>query len=384
MEAHAFKWNASNSGIGILFTNTTVANFPSYALSGRIAKLVFRDVYLGLIKAFSFSSISETERIQFVGCNFANIESQAFKKFATNDFILEANRFHRIPSRFLHEIHVHRLFRMDSNFIDAARTLSFHVIHPIETIISNNHINLLEGESMSLQVRGRVVIQDNKFETIEAAAFRAITADRLVPFAIPPDFIFENNTLGTFSATSLLFNKAEFNVRLSRIHIDDTCSCDSLVKWRDTIFPHKRDAHGPVEAHLTDIWCHEESTKEVDYLYVQGDSYYANHCSKLLSSIYFFVIVIVTTTLGLFAVIIVCICILRHRRQWDPVPTNTNELHGVAAKEPKKGLVVPDGRVYRETEFHVIVEKAEPLDEITPYRVTRDRSRTMFTRDTSN
>lgn len=382
MEAHAFKWNASTVGIGILFTNTTVANFPSYALSGKIAKLVFRDVYLGLIKAFAFSSISETERIQFVGCNFANMESQAFKKFATNDFLLEANRFHRIPSRFLHEIHVHHLLRIDSNFIDATRTLAFHEIHPTETIISNNHINLLEGESISLQVRGRVAIQDNKFETIEAAAFRAITADRQVPFAIPPDFIFDNNTLGTFSEASLLFNKAEFNVRLSRIHIDETCTCDNLVQWRDTIFPHKKGAHGPVEAHLTDIWCHEETTKEVDYLFIQGDTYYANHCTKLLSSIYFFVIIIVTTTVGLCVLIMVCICILRRRRHWDSVPTN--EANGVTAKEPKKGLIVPDGRVYRETEFHVIVEKAEPLDEITPYRVTRDRSRTMFTRDTSN
>jgi len=36
--------------------------------------------------------------------------------------------------------------------------------------------------------------------------------------------------------------------------------------------------------------------------------------------------------------------------------------------------------VYRETVFDVVLEKAEPLEEVQPYRVTRDRSRSAVNR----
>lgn len=381
VEKHAFRWNASSTGLVVLLTNTTVAHLPSFAFSGRIARVVFRSVYLGLIRAFAFSSITDTERLQFVDCNFANIEPQSFKKFSTNDFQIEGSRFHIIPSRFVLEVHVHNLFRLDSNFIDVARTLAFQVSHPTDTIISNNRVNVIEGEALSLQVRGRVAFQDNVFEAIEPAAFKGITIDRRTSFPILPELLFDNNTLGEFSESALIFNNAQFTVRFTHMRIDDTCSCDSLVRWRDILYPTKKNHPGPIEAQLTEIWCHEESRKETDFEFISGESFYENHCTKLISSIYFFVIIIVTTAVGLCVLIVVCILILRRRRQWDTVPTS--EVRGVTPKppDPKKGLVVPDGRVYRETEFHVIVEKAEPLDEVVPYRVTRDRSRTMFTRE---
>lgn len=409
IQSYGFHWNETLEdyphGLNINFTNVTIPDVPTFAFKGRIDSVIFDRSYIGMLRSFSFSSITGAERIEFQNANVANIEAQAFKKFTISKLIIRNSRFNVIPSRFIVDVYVDNLFKIEGTFIDSIRTLAFKIYNPKEVLMINSRINKVEAEAFHIKTRGDVVIQNNIFDSIENEAFRAISVEKyIIQQSGKQKFKFQNNTISYFRERSLFYNKSSFDLKTARIMIDELCTCDHLNLWKEII----TDREGKDNKKITStdeniyeiFWCHIDDRKELDYEYVSGRNFYDNYCTTVLSSIYFFVIIITATALSLLVLIVLVVCFVRHRRKWDSVPTsrreadNNSQGKAKGEKNPKakrkdgreiikpesaKAIIVPDGRTYRETEFHVIVEKAEPLDDgYIPYTVTRERSHSQI------
>lgn len=412
IKSYGFHWNETledyPQGLSINLTNVTIPDVPTFAFKGRIDSVIFDRSYVAMLRSFSFSSISKAERIEFQSTNVANIEAQAFKKFTISKFIIRNSRFNVIPSRFLVDVYVDNLFKIENTFIDVIRTLAFKIYNPKEVLLINSRINKVEAEAFYIKTRGDVVIQNNIFDSIENEAFRGISVEKyIIQQSGKQKFKFQNNTISYFREKSLFLDKSSFDIKTNRIMIDEICTCDHLNLWAEIITGESDVENDKKKKKSTDenvyeiFWCHIDDRKELDLDYVSGKYFYEDYCTTVLSSIYFFVIIITATALSLTVLIVFIVCCVKHKKKWDSVPTSPRdadknfqgkvkgEKHPKAKKkdgkevinpESAKAIIVPDGRTYKETEFHVIVEKAEPLDDngFIPYTITRERSHSQI------
>lgn len=386
IERKAFRWKGH--GLSVNMTNVTVIpDVPNFAFGGSIVSVVFDRCYVGMIRAFAFANIESAQKISFSGCNVANVESQAFKKFSVSKFLVLNSQFTVIPSRFLFEVDVENLFKVQGTFFDVIRTAAFVVNSPKVTIVTDSRVNLLHSEGFKIRTNGDVVIQHNKFSSIEGEAFRGLFVERyIIQHAGKPKFRFINNTITNYGKKSLLYNKTSFDGHFSRVMMDEICTCDGLITWRDMIQDGRPSADKSIEDEVEPFWCRVEDT-EASLEHVPGREFYRTRCTLLNKSIFFFVVIIVATSISLVLIITFIVCFFRRRKRWSLVPTSAQDgqkevqlkAKGDTKVAGSKAIIVPDGRTYRETEFHVIVEKAEPLDVgYVPCKVVRDRSRSQI------
>lgn len=223
-----------------------------------------------------------------------------------------------------------------------------------------------------------------------------------------PALRFSNNTIQNLDEGSLMFDRGSFHTELSNILINRPCDCEQLVIWRNNIvnytnayakFYSRQSADETVSQRRVILLPGDDDLPaniEDSFLCLNDDGgvgvanildFEAEHCASLGGNKLYYGIAAV---IGLLVLIGLTSCLLiwccrRHRdndrKQWISVPTsapdvvgNKKKKNGVIRRDGGAGggnssgpvdsritMVVPDGRLYRETEFHVIVEKAEPL-----------------------
>lgn len=384
--------------------NCTIPDIPSFAFSGNVNSVIIENCSVGVTRAFAFSSIHEADRVIFDGTTVANVEAQTFKKFPVNTFIFANSHFDEIPSRFVADVAVDILFKIESTYIETVRTSGFKIHNPKKFLLINSMINKLHDEAFKVITKGEVVMDSNVLNTIDNEAFRGVSVDKYVILQNGKQkFKFLNQTVTNLEGKSLYVNRTVFDVNIGRLMIDEPCTCDALVLWTEIVTFGRKSIDLSVDSELEPIWCHLDDSRDGNVEYVSGREFYKDHCTKLTSSIYFFVIIITTTAVVLVLTIAIIVCCLKRKKKWKPVPSSSranaaqNKDHrqmkvtakkkgkkkrggeGGKSSEPTKAIIVPDGRTYKETEFHIIVEKAEPLDEeCVSYTVVRDRSRTQI------
>lgn len=197
-----------------------------------------------------------------------------------------------------------------------------------------------------------------------------------------------------------MFDRGSFHTELSNILIGQACDCQQLLIWRDNIvnytnayakFNSRQSADETLSQRRVILLPGDDDVPanvEDSFLCLDEDGvgvalldFEAQHCASLTRSKLYYGIAAVA---GLLVLVAATSCLLiwccrRHRdndrKQWISVPTSAPDVvgkkkNGVIRREGNSGsgpvdsritMVVPDGRLYRETEFHVIVEKAEPL-----------------------
>lgn len=381
----------------VLFKNSTIPDVPSFAFSGNVDSVLFDNCHVGAIRAFAFSNINGADRVVFREANVSYVEAQAFKKFPLNKLLIVDSHFNVIPSRFVLDVTVEHLFKIESTYIGEIQTSGFKIFNPRKVVVVNSMINKLHEEAFKIVTRGEVVIEDNVLNSIENEAFRSVSVDKHVIVQNGRQkFKFKNQTVTHLREKSLYINRSVFEVHIGQLMVDEACTCDGIVFWKDVITRGKTTENA-IEIELEPIWCHMDDQTDGYLEYVSARGFFSNHCTKLTTSIYFFVIIITATAVGVLLAIAIGVCILRRRRKWKPVPLSGRNLH---QKDPRnvrekrkdkkkqaggdkpgatKAIIVPDGRTYKETEFHIIVEKAEPLDEeCLPCTVVRDRSHSQL------
>ncbi|CAL7944058.1 unnamed protein product [Xylocopa violacea] len=395
----SFELSPRSTRTRISVKNCSIDAMPSFVFRGDVEAISFENVRIGQLSAFSFANLVHTETLRLENCRIESMEAQAFKKFDVGYLhVIGTNFGDQVPSRTMNDVEVYHKFMLDGVRMGTVRSEAFIVRSPKTVAIQNCVAESLESEAFDVTARGTVIIKNNTFGSLSIGAFLGIRADpeaRSAPASLPSnlhDLIFKNNSVVNFEEGSMMFDRGSFRLELDNLLVDQPCDCQMLPVWKNNIlnytnvysrFYTRQNAALPPTLSPQDAINETPETflcsdGEVDRVPTSFVEYETRHCS-LGGSILVFVLIIV----GLLVLLILLTCLVvwccRRRRRtsnktWISVPTNTPDVvskkNGVIAREAATSatpvdsritMVVPDGRLYRETEFHVIVEKAEPL-----------------------
>lgn len=310
---------------------------------------------------------------------------------------------------------------------------------PRRVVIAGNTVGVLRGEAFSVVTHGPVLIVNNRLGRVETAALFGISVDWYTVLQSGPQVLrFENNTLSSFEDGAIMFNTTGLDVSVGRVLLDMPCDCGVLDHWgRDLLNVPRYPAPPLLPAVAAENLLCRVGLGPGAALVSVAD-YKANSCGFFSFNLDVLLIVAVSLGVVLVAVVVMAVVCCRRRarrrrkRRWDKAGSNgTNggpaamptvlmdisddkevqealrrknsrskamQFKRVIQPQPEeerrmlKGsngapghvqghvqgpytLVVPDGRVYRETELHVIVERAEPLRDLRDLRETRESVR---------
>ena len=394
LERQSFELSPRSSDVKITIRNSSIDLLPSFTFRGDIETIMFVDVRISQLGSFAFANLFNTDTIRLEDCHINNIEAHAFKKFEVRYLHVIRGSFGGVvPSRTMNDIEVYQSFMLDGVEMDTVRSSAFIIKKPKTVAIQNCVFESVESEAFDINVRGAVIVKNNSFGNLGMGAFLAMKADteNRSPGTLVGnlyDLIFKNNSLRSFEEGSLIFDRSSFRLELDNLLVEQVCDCDKLSSWKSDIlnytniysrlYTKQSEILPPVSESVTEgpetFLCFEG----VEGSPITFVDYESRSCA-LSSSILILVLAIV----GLVLLLLISVCLIvwccRKRRQdnrksWISVPTSAPDVvskkNGVISREARGTsapvdsritMVVPDGRLYRETEFHVIVEKAEPL-----------------------
>lgn len=397
----SFELSSHSTHTRISVRNSSIDTMPSFVFRGDVEAITFENVRIGQLSAFSFANLVHTDTLRLENCRIETTEAQAFKKFDVGYLHVIGGSFgDQVPSRTMNDIEVYHKFMLDGVRMGVVRSDAFIVRNPRTVAIQNCVIESLESEAFDVTARGAVIVKNNTFGSIGIGAFLGIRAERenRPPSASSSstnslhDFIFKNNSVSSFEEGSLMFDRASFRPELDNLLVAQPCDCQMLPVWKNNVLnytnvysrfyarqnslvPPTLQPQEPINETPETFLCLDA---RVDGVPTSFADYETRHCS-LGGSMLVFILIIVGAILTLIITIslIVWWCRRRkrnNRKKWISVPTNAPDVvskkNGVIGREAATSgapvdsritMVVPDGRLYRETEFHVIVEKAEPL-----------------------
>ncbi|CAH2103303.1 unnamed protein product [Euphydryas editha] len=321
--------NEVDLGISIKIINSTVNEISSYAIQGQINDILISDSKMINLKPFAFSSLTGVKSIELTNNVFTNIEIQAFKKFTTANFILRGGEARTLPSRFLSDVEVTNLFRIEGVTIDTLSSLTFLVSLPKRVLIENNIIRVLEGDSFHITSRGPVTFRNNTVSAVSKGAFLGFTVDKEVLSVMGrQELLIDNSTMTDVLPSSLVYNKTTLSLRVDGLNLNVKCTCQLAGEWREVL----NDQGG-----IVNCWY------DLEAHYISVPTFVDSRCGSFKQTFWIFVIVGIVLVMLIAAIVIFFIV----RRE--------NE------KRKKMQVVLPDGKTYRETEFHIVVERAELL-----------------------
>lgn len=318
-----------NPGLRIVIHNCTVDEISSHAVQGRVDDIFIRDCRLTNVKPFAFSSLTGVKTIELIDNVFDNIEIQAFKKFTTLNFLMRGGRVKTLPSRFLSDVEVTNLFHMEGVTVHFLYSLTFLVSAPKRVIIESNTIDILEGDGFHMKTRGPITFRNNTVNELRKGAFFGFTVDREVSLTMgAQELLIDNNTVTQLSPSSLMYNRTRLTMRVDGLNVNQSCTCELAEAWRDLM----KEQGGTVACWLS-----------LEGHYVSIPTYVDSRCGAFKQN--FWIFVLIGILFVLVAVSLVIFFIVRRENE----------------KKKLVQIVLPDGKTYRETEFHIVVERAELL-----------------------
>lgn len=201
--------------------------------------------------------------------------------------------------------------------------------------ISRSSFRLLEGEAFRVIAQGDVLFSENFVGKASSGAFHGFSLLR--PEKIRPHYLkIEESKFETAGSNSFQVNRTSFEPKFVGVHIRENCSCELSEEFLRLEY-------------LEDVRCWYEGG---DYILMKD--YKKGSCSIYGS--YTTTIVIACVSAGLLVIVLAVLIVYFKRVYRCDKYGEKND-----AKGTNKSLIVPDGRTYRETEIHVIVERADLL-----------------------
>ncbi|KAJ0183670.1 hypothetical protein K1T71_000093 [Dendrolimus kikuchii] len=318
-----------NPGLRIVINNCTVDEISSHAIQGLVNDIVITNNTINTLRPFAFSSLSGVKNIDLTDNIFKNIEIQAFKKFTTENFILRGGTADNLPSRFLSDVEVTNLFRMEGVSVKNLNSLTFLVNSPKRVLVESNTIENLGSDGFHMATQGPITFRNNTVMNLSKGAFFGFTVQLEVAVSMgTQELLIDNNTVTNLTPASLMFNRERLTLRIDGLNLNVSCTCDLAKEWQAVL----KDQGG-----IITCWY------ELEGHYVSLPTYVDNRCGAFKQTFWIFVVIGIVLVLLVVAVVIFFIV----RRE--------NE------KKKKVQIVMPDGKTYRETEFHIVVERAELL-----------------------
>ncbi|XP_017786829.1 PREDICTED: uncharacterized protein LOC108569693 [Nicrophorus vespilloides] len=326
-------WDSTIPSLKIYVVGGTIKKISSHAIKGRINRIRFQHVEIDEIAPFGFSSLEQNQEIQFDHVNVRELLPQSFKKFPTEKLVITNSVFGEIPSRAFYDVLVKHEFLLKNVTIETLKPSGFIIVNPHIFELRDSTIVNFNGEGFKVTTRGNVHVRNNEFFNVGMGAFRNINLNREEVPGLQL-FVLESNTFHKLSRDALVINETSFIPKFSGLRLQENCDCNNEDKYM-------KSTH--------------ELNCLVDNEWISFNDYKNMHCSVLTSKVGVTIIVVIVCSCLLVIGIIGFVCYFRRLYRCGSYGKEGAE------KQGKMSMIVPDGRTYRETELHVIVERADLL-----------------------
>lgn len=329
--------------VSVTVTNSIIRSISTNAFNGIYEDINFKNVIIDDISqyAFSLSSIRVARNIAFYNVTFTKIAPQAFKKFHLEALTFDGSTFQEIPSRAFSDLNIYNKFEIRNCKIGMIRSYAFLIYQPREFQVIKTEIGTAEGEGFKVTTRGTVIFKDVYFKEVNYGAFKGLSLN--VRELNRKDKIYFNNVkFGTLNSEFLNVNETSFVIEINKVQLSFVCDCKTIdLTFKETNY-------------YGEINCVSE---ENDKKFVNLKEYKQRECSFVESNVTLIVIVSVVVIL---LVIVISILLFYYKKIYR------SDRYGDRGKKGQNGhrhisMIVPDGKTYKETELHVIVERADLL-----------------------
>lgn len=312
-----------------------IQQISSYTFQGRIREIDFDSVTIGNIAEFAFSSLLQNVNFHLRNVAISNVHLQAFKKFSTENLLLSGLNAELIPSRTFTDITVNQNFIIENCKFATVRPSAFIVYNPKTFEVRNCNFAQLDGEAFKVATRGSVSFKNNVFNVTNDNAFRGIVL--MQEELLNEHFItFDSDTFHVLTRDSLAIQ--DFTPKFKNVLLKSECDCKKTGKvFKNAEF-------------YDEIQCLSPRNGEQ----VTLRDFESYECSVIASHATLIIVVCVVLLL-LILISTGLVVYFKRSRNSDKYGKNKGNKNG------KLSLIVPDGKTYRETEVHVIVEKANLL-----------------------
>lgn len=318
----------NNPGIRITIDNSTVNEIASHAIRGRVDNILISNSRLNIIKPFAFSSLTGVSKVELTNNDFININIQAFKKFTTTNFILRGGSIKSLPSRFLSDVEVTDRLHIEGVSVEYVSSLTFLVSMPRRVLIDSNIFGILEGDAFNVTTTGPITFRNNTLTTVRRGAFFGFSAlPRVTSIKGPQELLIDNSTMQEVTPDSLMYNRNSLTLRIDGLNLNVSCTCDLADEWRNMLR----------EGGNINCWYSLEG------YFISLPTYVDSRCGVFKQT---FWIAVVVSIFVLFVIVAIVIFFIVRREN---------------KKRKKVQIVMPDSKTYRETEFHIVVERADLL-----------------------
>lgn len=330
--------------VTIKIIGTIIRTISSNTFKGIYDQIHFKNVIIDEIAqyAFSMSSTRTTRSITFVNTTFLKIQPQAFKKFQLDSMAFDGSVFHEIPSRGFSDLTIYDKFQMTNTKISVIRSLAFLIYQPRTVEIIGNEIDVTEGDGFKITTRGSVLFKNNVFNELHYGSFKGLSVN-VYELHRKERIYFVNDTFLKLTNEFLNLNDSSFVPDINKINITFECDCKTI----DLTFKDK--------TYYGEINCIYDGVKKQ---FINLKEFKDGGCSIVASNVT--VIVIVSVVLILL-IIVSSLLLFYYKKIYRSDRYGNSGDKNEEDKRKNISLIVPDGKTYKETELHVIVERADLL-----------------------
>ncbi|XP_014287854.1 uncharacterized protein be [Halyomorpha halys] len=368
LDEEAFYWDTTQNldsyihpGIDIVIANSSIPTLPSEVFKGHINSITLQRVHISLIKALAFANIARMEKIEISNSNIDTIVPQAFKKFILNTFIVEGGRIGSMPTYSMNAVQVMNDIKFENVNFGIIQSSALKITEPKVFRLRSCTISQLEGEAFHITTKGPIFIDDNIFHYTARGAFLRINLDpRSIYTSGIQELVFENNTLDKFEEYALFFNTSGIKPRIDQIIINRPCACTELNAWSTKLVKFSTDQ---TPKNFDKLMRCLKGKQDVTLL-----EYQLKNCTSNTSRVYLIVTILIVILISLLCICSVGFWLFRkHAKRYMNVPTNDgNNRLSVLSSTSNHIIVLPERKIYRETELNVMTECVEPIKEYVP------------------
>nr|XP_022909951.1 uncharacterized protein LOC111421063 [Onthophagus taurus]XP_022909952.1 uncharacterized protein LOC111421063 [Onthophagus taurus]XP_022909953.1 uncharacterized protein LOC111421063 [Onthophagus taurus] len=331
-EGYAAAIDLNTPSLKVIVRNTTIKQIASYSFMGKINRIEFDKTKIENIAPFAFSSISQSQNIAFYNSHIINMQPSAFKKFSTENLNIHNSKFEYLPSRSFSDLIVWDNFMISNTNMTTVHPGAFIIDNPQRFEVTNSNFSHLDGEAFRIMTRGDVVFRSCILNTTYSP-FIGISLN-LRDTSVRKLIILDNVMFNEITTKTFKINTTGFDLKINNIFTQEPCDCRRITQLEN-------------DYQLESIYCFEDTP--TSYQEYKGSS-----CSILASNAT--LIIVLCTALILVILIGTGLwCYFKKVYRCDKYGEEKNDKSG------KLNMIVPDGRTYRETELHVIVERTDLL-----------------------
>ncbi|XP_044762820.1 uncharacterized protein LOC123319864 [Coccinella septempunctata] len=320
--------------LSISMDNCVIEKISQHSFKGRIKDIELNNCHVKDMESFSFSSLRQSGTVVLRNTTIDSLKPQAFKLFTTKQLILDGISIEDVPSRAFSNLVIKEKLQISNCRFGTLHSGSFMIDGPKWFEVVNSNISVLEGEAFTVKVKGDVLFKNNVIGVLGPGALMKIVKSKDLVLNTALFLTIDSNVFSYLWSNSLEVNG--LIAKFVNLQFNESCNCDIFMS-----------NYALYKEFFTEIKCLDAEE------YISIKDYEVQKCTML--SGHTTMIVVIGVICALLLVMIIILSLYYHKVFKEGKYGKDN------APQKNVSLIVPDGRTYRETEVHVILETADLL-----------------------